>query len=208
MIEAITLETAHLLGDALPMMFRLRHKLFIERQDYKTPTLRGMEWDQYDTPAAVYLLWRDDAGAVRGVARLIPTTFPYMIKELWPNLVENTELPARPDVWELSRMGVDRDLPAEQRRRAADELMCACAEFALHNGISAFLMVTHMHLIKASVAAGWQSEALGQACRLGRFPVVAARTLISEEALAKARRSYGITQPVLRIVGEELAMAA
>ena len=208
MIEAITLETAHLLGDALPMMFRLRHKLFIERQDYKTPTLRGMEWDQYDTPAAVYLLWRDDAGAVRGVARLIPTTFPYMIKELWPNLVENTELPARPDVWELSRMGVDRDLPAEQRRRAADELMCACAEFALHNGISAFLMVTHMHLIKASVAAGWQSEALGQPCRLGRFPVVAARTLISEEALAKARRAYGITQPVLRIVGEELALAA
>ncbi len=208
MIEAITLETAHLLGDALPMMFRLRHKLFIERQDYQTPTLRGMEWDQYDTPAAVYLLWRDDAGAVRGVARLIPTTFPYMIKELWPHLIEGGALPSRPDVWELSRMGVDRDLPADQRRRATAELTCACAEFALRNGIGSLLMVTHIHLIRASVAAGWQSEALGTPCRLGRFPVVAARTLISEESLAKARRSYGITHPVLRVVGEELALAA
>lgn len=208
MIEAMTLETAHLLGDALPMMFRLRHKLFVERQDYQTPTLRGMEWDQYDTPAAVYLLWRDDAGAVRGVARLIPTTFPYMIRELWPELVEDGELPCRPDVWELSRMGVDHDLPPDQRRRAADELTCACAEFALQNGISALLMVTHNHLIRASVAAGWDSRALGRPRRLGRFPVVAARTEISEAGLAAARRSYGIGQPVLRVVGEELARAA
>jgi acyl homoserine lactone synthase len=153
-------------------------------------------------------LWRDDAGAVRGVARLIPTTFPYMIRDLWPDLVEDGTLPCHPGVWELSRMGVDHDLPADQRRRAADELMCACAEFGLQNGISAFLMVTHIHLIRASIAAGWNSAALGQPRRLGRFPVVAARTEISEETLAAARRSYGIAQPVLRVIGDELAMAA
>jgi acyl homoserine lactone synthase len=50
MIDAISLETAHLLGDALPSAYRLRHRIFIERQKYDVPSHRGMEWDQFDTP--------------------------------------------------------------------------------------------------------------------------------------------------------------
>ena len=57
MIDAISLETAHLLGDALPSAHRLRHRIFIGRQKYAVPSHRGMEWDQFDTPAAVYMLW-------------------------------------------------------------------------------------------------------------------------------------------------------
>jgi acyl homoserine lactone synthase len=209
MIEAFTMETAHHLGDVLPAMLRLRHQVFVERQRYEVPTLRGMEWDQFDTPAAVYLVWRDDEGAPRAVARLIPTTFPYMIRELWPDMVAGADLPSQPDVWELSRLGVDRTLPAEQRQRAIGEMMCAIGEFALLNGIGAYLLVTSPFLLKGAIIdAGWNAEILGETKQLGRFPVIAARVDVTEASLRAARRHHGVSQPVLKIIGSEMPEAA
>ncbi len=209
MIDAITVETAHLLGDALPMMHRLRYRVFVERQGYEVPSLRGMEWDEFDTPAAVYLIWRDERGVVGGVARLIPTTFPYMIKALWPDMVEGHALPSQPDVWELTRLGVDRTLPPATRARVIGELMCACGEFALQNGIKSYLMVTAPQMVKGAIAAaGWPTELLGEPRNLGRFHVVVAKATVTEEGLQAARRFHGIQHPVLRIAGEAMAIAA
>ena len=98
MIDAISLETAHLLGDALPSSHRLRYRIFIERQGYEVPSWRAMEWDQFDTPRAHYLMWRDEASQPRAIARMIPTSQPYMIRELWPDLVEDGKLPDRDDI--------------------------------------------------------------------------------------------------------------
>ena len=52
------------------------------------------------------------------------------------------------------------------------------------------------------------AERLGNAQRLGRLPVVAARSAVSHAALGKLRRHYGIAGPVLRMVGEVEARAA
>jgi len=209
MIEAITIETAHLLGDAMAMMHRLRYRLFVERQNYDVPTLRGMEWDQFDTPAAVYLLWRNERGVLGGVGRLVPTTAPYMIKTLWPDMVADGALPSGPETWELSRLGVDRSLPKAIRARAMGELMCGCGEFALSRSITTLLMVTAPQLLTGAIAAaGWQTEVLGNTRTLGRFRVVAARTHVTRESLCAARHFHGISRSVLRIVGQSIAKDA
>ena len=115
MIDAISLETAHLLGDALPSAHRLRHRIFVERQKYDVPRRRGMEWEQFDTPATIYLLWRGEMAHVRAIARLIPTSLPYTIQRLWPELVRNGDMPSSDDIWEVTRFGIDRDLGRERR---------------------------------------------------------------------------------------------
>ena len=94
MIDCVTWETAHLFGEAWISHHRLRHRLFVERQGWEGPTHNSLEYDQFDTPAAVYLLWRDEAGQARGVTRLIPTERPYMLKEIWPDMVDT--LPSSP----------------------------------------------------------------------------------------------------------------
>ncbi|MCP5363987.1 MAG: hypothetical protein H6905_01910 [Hyphomicrobiales bacterium] len=204
MIEAITFDTAHLLGDVLPSMLRLRHRVFVDRQRYQVPTFNRMEWNQFDTPAAVYLVWRDESAAVRAVARLVPTTFPYMIKEIWPELVEERELACRPDVWELSRLGIDRGIPSSLRQRILGEMTCACAEFAALNGIRSYLLVSHPHLIKTGIAdAGWQTDLLSEPRQIGHYPVIAAKIHMTIDGFRNARRHYGIPNTVLRIVGEE-----
>lgn len=203
MIDAISLETAHLLGDALPSAHRLRHRIFVGRQKYDVPALRGMEWDQFDTPAAVYMLWRDKSSDVRAIAQLIPTTLPYMIQQLWPELVSNGEMPAGDDVWEVTRLGVDRDLDAAQRVRILGELSCAVAEFGLKRCIRNYVFVTAQRLIDVALGrAGVAVERLGEPRRLGGLPVVAARSMVSYAALHKLRRYHGITGQVLRVAGE------
>jgi N-acyl-L-homoserine lactone synthetase len=177
MIDAISLATAHLLGDALPSAYRLRHRIFVERQRYEVPHHRGMEWDQFDTPAAVYLLWRDGAARVRAIARVIPTSLPYMIQQLWPELVRNRDLPTREDVWEVTRFGIDH---LDRQQRIFGEMFCALAEYALKNGIGEYIFVTPALVIDSGLGnAGVEAIRLGQSKRLGRLPVIAARLALS-----------------------------
>ncbi len=209
MIDAITFETAHLLGDALPSMYRFRHRVFVERQNYDVPNHNGMEWDQFDTPAAVYLLWRGDDRQVRGMFRLIPTTFPYMIKELWPQFVNSDEFPSHPDVWETSRFSVDRDLPPPARKRIFGELMCASTEYGLANGVREYVTLTAPAIFRSGISsAGCAVEFLGERQKLTGFPVVAGKWDVSQDTLTMMRRYHGIDGPVLRIAEERQAQAA
>lgn len=203
MIDAITLETAHHLGDALASMHRLRHRVFVERQKYNVPTYRNMEWDQFDTPAAVYLVWRDEEGEARAVTRLIPTTLPYMIQELWADLVEDGALPSNDKVWEATRFGIDRGLSPDKRREVLGELVCGCLEFGRRNNIDEFLCVMPIQIINGAIrAAGVTVDVLGEPKKLGGFPVVSGRVHITRQALLRARRFYGITHRVLNVAGE------
>lgn len=59
MLDCLTWGTAHHFGDALAGQHRLRYRVFVQRAGWKVPHFNGMEWDQYDTPAAHYLVWRD-----------------------------------------------------------------------------------------------------------------------------------------------------
>ncbi|MBL8659027.1 MAG: hypothetical protein JNM75_04645 [Rhodospirillales bacterium] len=208
MIDAFTVETAHLLGDALPAHHRLRHKIFVERQGYQVPTYRGMEWDAFDTPAAVYLMWRDDLQQVRAIARLIPTTVPYMIRELWPQLICGHALPSRADVWEVTRLGVDRTLLPNVRRRVFGEMMCACGEFARKRAIREYYLVTHPRVIRSIEANGCRTRFLGRAQPINGALVAEATVAISDASIASLREIYALPQRILRIAGEDTAMAA
>jgi acyl homoserine lactone synthase len=200
MIDAISLATAHLLGDALPSAYRLRHRIFVERQKYDVPTHKGMEWDQFDTPAAVYLLWRDEKARPRAIARLIPTSLPYMIQQLWPELVREGDMPSRDDIWEVTRFGIDRELDRGRRARIFGEMFCAFAEYGLRNGISDYIFLTPAPVIaNALVDAGVAVERLGKSKQLGRLPVVVARSAVTYEALLRLRRHHRIAGPVLRL---------
>lgn len=203
MIEVFSLETAHLFGDALPAAYRLRHRIFVERQKYEVRCWHGLEWDQFDTPAAVYLLWRDSNGRAGAVARLIPTSQPYMIQELWPEMVADGMLPAADNVWEITRFGVDRGLDLASRERALGEMLCAFAEFGLERGIGSYLFVTPPQVITVAFEhAGIPVERLGGERRLGRFPVVAARAPVTWQALRRLRRHHRVEGSVLRIAAE------
>src|SRR5215469_16040477 len=82
-----------------------RHRIFVEQLGWKLPSAdEGFERDQYDRDDTVYVVAHDDSGSICGCARLLPTTRPYLLQELFPFLLaDGVAPPESPLVWELSR---------------------------------------------------------------------------------------------------------
>jgi acyl homoserine lactone synthase len=177
---------------------RLRHRMFVERQGWEVPAVRGLEYDEFDTPAAQYLIWIDGRGETRGTARLLPTTRPYMVKSLWPELVPG-ELPESDTVWEVTRFGCDHNLDSKTRRRAVAEILCAMQEFGLVRGIDGYLVVASKRLLNCVVVkAGGKVTVLGPELLVGQLPASAGYIHIAPETLKVLRQRAGIAGPVLR----------
>lgn len=80
-----------------------RYKVFIETLGWELETRNGEELDQFDRPDTLYVIAEDEEGNVNGCARLLPTHRPYLLGEVFPQLMNGQPIPCSPDVWELSR---------------------------------------------------------------------------------------------------------
>jgi acyl homoserine lactone synthase len=89
-------------GNALA---QYRHEIFVKQLGWRLPMAdERFERDQYDRDDTVYVLGRDEDGSICGCARLLPTTQPYLLQELFPFLLaEGMPPPKSSEVWELSR---------------------------------------------------------------------------------------------------------
>lgn len=199
MIIATSIENAHLYGDILPSIFRLRHQGFKQRQNYDVPYYKDMEYDAYDTPATTYLAWRDQNNIVRGCTRLFPTTRPYMIEELWPETLKGTALPKTSNVWEASRFCIDKNLPTETRKKIHGELLCAFQEFGLNHKIDWMIGVMTPPIWRAVfINAGWPIEYLGDALELApKEKILTGKMKISKKILYLLQGKFSIYAPVL-----------
>jgi len=154
MIEAFSLATSHRFQDALASQARLRHQVFVEQRGLPHTSYEGLEFDEFDTPAAKYLVWRDEKLRVCGLARLLPTTLPYMMRSYWPHLVADGKLPSSPRIVEVTRVCVDKSLDPERRRAIFPELLCAIQEILSMTGGVGMIGVTKEHLLAHFVRTG------------------------------------------------------
>lgn len=198
MIESFSIETAHMFGDALVSQHKLRYREFIERQGWDIPSINGLEYDQYDTPATVYFVWRDEDNIVRGVARLNPTDRPYMLKDIWPHFVTEIELPDTSKVWEGTRFAIDHNLDSKLRRRILGELVCAYHEYCLKNNIKQVIGLMPVFIFKrVFIRSGWPVQFIGDTHKLGRDRVVAGIGSTSYENLNNIKKTMGISGSIL-----------
>lgn len=195
MIDVVTLASAHLFGDALASQARLRYRMFVACRKIEHRHFDGMEFDQFDTPAAVYLLWRDAAGEARCMTRLLRTTEPYMVKSHWPYLAGEEDLPSSAEVWEGTRLCVDIALDRPTRRRALAELLCGVTEYLEAQGAETLIGVTSraqaMRLFPRDL------EWLGEDALIEGRMESAFRIPVASIAPAGARERYGLGSSVL-----------
>lgn len=200
MIECVTLENNHLFtGNPLYEQHKLRFSSIIKRQGWKVPVVRGMEYDSYDNPAAYYLVRRNLKGQAVGVSRLCPTDRPYMLREVFPHLVNKIEMPCDPDVWEGSRFCVDDSLPQAERKRIIQEITIAYLEFALTRGIKSIVGVMYpIYWKNICINSGWNVEWIGDVQRSEEgYKIIAGRLHVSQAVLDHVRKVTGIKKSVL-----------
>lgn len=183
--------TAHNHGDAWANHHRLRRKLFIERNKWDVPEADGMEYDTYDTPAARYVLVIGDHGDVIAVTRLIPTTRPIMVRDIWPQLLGGWD-PETDDYWEATRFGVDEDLPLEIREKAQNTLILGVQRFGLEHNVKSFIGVMPKAFFRRIGSTGVPYEILGPTVKLPQYRIVAAKIDVSHDAISSLEQSLSI----------------
>ena len=80
-----------------------RHRVFLEQLGWRLDTQDGAESDQFDRPDTVYVMVEDEEGNIAGCSRLLQSTKPYLLAEVFPQLLNGLPPPSDPTVWELSR---------------------------------------------------------------------------------------------------------
>ncbi len=156
MIEVFSLATAHFFQDALASQARLRHEVFVRQRGLAHSSFDNLEFDEFDTPSAVYLVWRDHERIVRGLARLLRTDRPYMLASYLPYLVESGDLPSSDAVWEVTRLCVDKAVRPQLRSTIVPEVLCAIAEFLEARDGDGIIGVTRQHLLSHFLRDGIQ----------------------------------------------------
>jgi acyl homoserine lactone synthase len=199
MITCVHSENLNEFGALWHRQFLLRHEGFIERQDYNVKTFRGMEYDQYDTPAASYLVYHTDEGEVLGVNRLTPVTQGCMLQDLWPDLVEDQTLFESPVVWEGTRYCITKDASPELRQRIIHEMAIAYLEFGLSRGLTWIIGMMPTYIYRSVFERpGIAMRYLGDIAVVGRHKVRAVAIPVEAQQLANVRQKTGITENVLR----------
>ena len=148
-------------GALLAQMYQERKRVFIDLLRWDLPALDGRyEVDQFDTPSTIYLIIAGTDGKHLGSLRLLPTTQPHVLGDVFPGLCDLGP-PSAPDVWEISRLCLSRSIRAAERRYVRNQLATALTLYARDNGVRAYCCVADMPWYNQILSFGWRCEPLG-----------------------------------------------
>ncbi|WP_444944880.1 acyl-homoserine-lactone synthase [Microbulbifer sp. ZKSA006] len=94
-------------------LFSYRYQVFVEQLAWELDTEPNIETDQFDHDQTLYIIANDRDNDVVGCARLLPTTLPYLLERVFPELLNGMLPPKDQTVWELSRF-TSMDLKSQQ----------------------------------------------------------------------------------------------
>lgn len=134
-------------GDLLVSFMEARKRVFIDTLKWDVPTVDGLEFDQYDTPFAKWVVIHE-FGKILGGVRLMPTTarcgiYSYMLRDAQLGLLDPIprdvlflDAPVDPKVWEASRLFITEEVTATRRGQVQGVLMNQMAATASEMGAS------------------------------------------------------------------------
>ena len=166
----------------LPLMTSLgqyRHKVFVETLGWQLQAQNGQELDQFDRDDTVYVVALDETRKIIGAARLLCSTKPYLLGEVFPQLMHGLALPCCTEVWELSRFAaVDFSAAAlsplaQFSSPVAVALLNKSLLYAVSLGAKQLITVSPLGVERLLRKAGFQSHRAGPPQLINGSPVFA-----------------------------------
>ncbi len=156
----LSFSNVHRYGELWSSFMHARKEVFVDRLHWRLPVSDGMEFDQYDTPFARWVVIHEYGEILAGV-RLSPTTaqvglHSYMLRDAQLGLLEGIptdvlffEAPVEDRILEATRLFVTDAVPAERRLSVQSALMNNFARAARAMG------ATHVIGIVPAVWSRW-----------------------------------------------------
>lgn len=201
MITLIQRSEAHRSPTIIADMHRLRARVFHDRLKWDVSVHDGQERDQFDDCDPLYVISQDETGRVRGSARLLPSTGPNMLNDVFSELLPDGEPVRAPNIWEGSRFSVDRQDLAVRSEHAINyvtaEILLAEAEIGQLVGLDFIVSVVDVHMERVLNRAGCPCERIGQPKKIGKVTAIAGLWAIGDKLIDSLRSASGITSNVL-----------
>ncbi len=196
MIIAIDGINAHHFQNLLNQTYALRARVFRDRLGWDVNVQDGMETDVFDTLNPTTLVSVDNDGIVVGSMRILQTTGPNMLADVFYAILQGEPAPRSPLIWEATRLCVDTDrLSATGSPRAKNsisyvtsEIMVAACEYAMEAGVTDAVAVIDPlmnRVLKRSGNAPY--DYLGEATPMGKVTAMAGLLDCSEERATRLR---------------------
>ena len=208
MMQLIMSETYGEFVNELADMHRLRYRVFKDRLHWDVQVSGDLEIDEFDALHPAYLLQRGADGALQGCVRLLPSTGPTMLRDVFPSLLDGNPVPVAASLWESSRFALDL-LPAARKTdngiaAATFELFAGMIEFGLSRRLTDIITVTDARMERILRRASWPLRRVADPAPIGGTLAVAGYLEVSTAALTRVRAAGGIKSPVLwaPVIGE------
>lgn len=173
-------------------IYRLRHQVFKQSLDWDVECLHGREIDQFDTDAAIYGAVSDDFGVLEGCFRLLPTTGPYMLRDVFPELLHGHPAPGDARIMECSRFAVfpqpGNSGSLSELLRITSELLIIQLDYCLRQGIHTMVCATDLRFERILRGAGLSCQRYGPPLRVGNTHAVAGFMHPNKENLLSVRQ--------------------
>ena len=184
-------------------MFRSRAETFWGRLGWEVVVKNGYERDRFDELDPLYVISVDpDSGEYWGSLRLLPTTGPNMLRDVFPQLLGEDEQVAHATIWEALEFCVENCPDQPQRMKkwlnyALCELLLGVGEIAIPAKLTKIIAVFDARMLRILRATGCNLRIIGSPQRIGKVMSYAALFDVGPGALTKFKKNLGVTQSVL-----------
>ncbi len=186
-------------------MFRMRADVFSGRLGWDVTVEDGREVDRFDGEDPLYLLSLDErSGQLRGAVRLLPTTGPNMLRDVFSVLMPGGAVES-PLIWESSRFAVNPHIFTARDRAEANhmvnrttvELLCGMVEATQHAGIEHIVSVFDARMARIFRSIDCHFEHLGTPARIGKTMTYAGLFETGDDMRSRLGAAGNFCEPVL-----------
>ncbi len=156
---------------------RYRYRVFVGQLGWELPVPHDSDQDEFDNEHTRHLVAYDN-GEVIGYARLLPTLQPYLLKTLFPELLNGLSAPEDEGVWELSRYAATdlrhSNASVEMSMPVGKALLLEAMKYVHARGAHTLVFCTTVAIERLSRRWGLDSQRLGPPRRSAAGLLVAA----------------------------------
>lgn len=170
----------------MPDVYRLRHQVFCDDKGWVSSNQQQQEIDDYDYIPPVYFVYVNDEDVVEGCCRILPTTGPNMLKDIFPELLGSKPMPQATAIWEISRFAVDTDGMKKSQAvvsHVTSELLIALFTYALERKLQKIVAVTDTAFERMLRRAGLYTVRYAAPRKYGNCEAVTGYADVSEDTI-------------------------
>lgn len=178
--------------DIFEQMYRLRARQFSERRGWRVTVQDGLEIDRFDDLNPLYICVVSEAQQLLASLRLLPTTGPHMLSDVFPEVMGEAGIIRHPLILESSRFCVDTqaatEFGADGINLVTRELLFGLFSTAHTEGMKNIISVYDIYVERILRRAGCDFDRLGPVIKYDDLKTVAGLFKVNETVISNFKR--------------------